>query len=92
MQAKLVSMAMAEAGKLFDAGSGGGGGSKQDAMSGAAMNVGKLLLQSGNSSQVTDLLGKVGLSKMQIMEMVSAPCVVPRKHNRNQLLSRGPNI
>jgi hypothetical protein len=45
-QTKLISMAMAEASKLFDQHGGGSSGGKQDAVNGAAMTVTKLLVQS----------------------------------------------
>ncbi|KAF8633005.1 hypothetical protein AX15_001602 [Amanita polypyramis BW_CC] len=45
-QTQLISMAMAEASKLFDKSEGGTSGSKQDAINGAAMTVMKLLVQS----------------------------------------------
>jgi len=44
MQTQLISMAMAEATKVFD--KTGGKGDKQDAVNGAAMTVMKLLVQS----------------------------------------------
>jgi hypothetical protein len=43
---QLISMAMAEASKLFDQSGGGSHGGKQDAVNGAAMTVTKLLVQS----------------------------------------------
>ncbi|KAI0052516.1 hypothetical protein FA95DRAFT_1553520 [Auriscalpium vulgare] len=49
-QNQLISMAMAEAGKLFDQSGGASGGNKQDAVNGAAMTVMKLLVQSKFSS------------------------------------------
>lgn len=45
-QSQLISMAMAEASKLFDKSGGGASGTKQDAINGAAMTVMKLLVQS----------------------------------------------
>ncbi|EGN98542.1 hypothetical protein SERLA73DRAFT_139044 [Serpula lacrymans var. lacrymans S7.3] len=45
-QTELISMAMAEAGKLFDQSGGASSGSKQDAINGAAMTVMKLVVQS----------------------------------------------
>ncbi|KAI0296250.1 hypothetical protein BC826DRAFT_1006087 [Russula brevipes] len=45
-QTQLVSMAMAEASKLFDKSGGASSGGKQDAVNGAAMTVMKLLVQS----------------------------------------------
>ncbi|KAG5353671.1 hypothetical protein C0989_003808 [Termitomyces sp. Mn162] len=45
-QTELISMAMAEATKLFDKSGGGSSGNKQDAVNGAAMTVMKLLVQS----------------------------------------------
>ncbi|KAI0068142.1 hypothetical protein BV25DRAFT_1867189 [Artomyces pyxidatus] len=63
-QSQLISMAMAEATKLFDASGGAASGSKQDAVNGAAMTVMKLLVQSkfsgmmdgGNSGGLGGLL------------------------------------
>ena len=45
-QTKLISMAMAEASKLFDKSGGSASGNKQDAVNGAAMTVMKLMVQS----------------------------------------------
>jgi len=50
MQAKVMGMAMAEAGKLFDAQGGAASGSKEDAMSGAASTAMKLMMSSGAAS------------------------------------------
>ncbi|KAF9479738.1 hypothetical protein BDN70DRAFT_878503 [Pholiota conissans] len=50
-QTQLISLAMAEATKLFDQ-NGAGSGNKQDAVNGAAMTVMKLLVQSKFSSAV----------------------------------------
>jgi hypothetical protein len=67
-QTQLISMAMAEASKLFDQSGGGSGGGKQDAVNGAAMTVMKLLVQSkfsggmtggGNSGGLGSLMGLV---------------------------------
>ncbi|KAI9460542.1 hypothetical protein BJY52DRAFT_260735 [Lactarius psammicola] len=52
-QTQLISMAMAEASKLFDKSGGGSGGGKQDAVNGAAMTVVKLLVKSKFSGGVT---------------------------------------
>ncbi|EGO31282.1 beta-flanking protein [Serpula lacrymans var. lacrymans S7.9] len=62
---ELISMAMAEASKLFDKSGGGSGGSKQDAINGAAMTVMKLVVQSklggttggSNSGGIGSLMG-----------------------------------
>ncbi|KAA1467999.1 beta-flanking protein [Dentipellis sp. KUC8613] len=51
-KSQLISMAMAEASKLFDKSGGGSGGNKQDAVNGAAMTVVKLLVQSKFSGAV----------------------------------------
>ncbi|TFK56664.1 hypothetical protein OE88DRAFT_1650064 [Heliocybe sulcata] len=64
MQTQLISMAMAEATKLFD-NKGAASGNKQDAVNGAAMTVMKLLVQSkfsgttggGNSGGLGSLMG-----------------------------------
>lgn len=45
-QTQLISLAMAEASKLFDKSGGAASGNKQDAVNGAAMTVMKLLVQS----------------------------------------------
>ncbi|KAI0830485.1 hypothetical protein BC628DRAFT_1416030 [Trametes gibbosa] len=45
-QTQLISLAMAEASKLFDKSGGASSGNKQDAVNGAAMTVMKLLVQS----------------------------------------------
>ena len=52
-QTQLISMAMAEASKLFDQHGGASSGGKQDAVNGAAMTVMKLLVQSKFSGGVT---------------------------------------
>ncbi len=44
MQAKVMGMAMAEAGKLFDSQGGAASGTKEDAMSGAASTAMKLMM------------------------------------------------
>ncbi|KZO95985.1 hypothetical protein CALVIDRAFT_564263 [Calocera viscosa TUFC12733] len=51
-QTQLVSMAMSEAAKLFDASGGGSGGSKQSAINSAAMTAVKLLVQSKFSGMI----------------------------------------
>ncbi|KAJ3559969.1 hypothetical protein NM688_g19 [Phlebia brevispora] len=51
-QSQLISMAMAEASKLFDSAGGASSGNKQDAVNSAAMTVMKLLVQSKFSSNV----------------------------------------
>jgi len=64
-QSQLMSMAMAEASKLFDQSGGAASGSKQDVVNGAAMTVMKLLVQSkfsnmmggGNSGGLSGLMG-----------------------------------
>ncbi|EIM92233.1 uncharacterized protein STEHIDRAFT_117290 [Stereum hirsutum FP-91666 SS1] len=62
-QSQLISMAMAEASKLFDSSSGGSGGNKQEAVNGAAMTVMKLLVQS-KFSGATGGSNSGGLSSM----------------------------
>jgi len=52
-QTELISMAMAEASKLFDKSGGGSSGGKQEAVNGAAMTVVKLLVKSKFSGGVT---------------------------------------
>ncbi|KAI0652023.1 hypothetical protein C8Q79DRAFT_922607 [Trametes meyenii] len=65
-QSQLISLAMAEASKLFDKSGGASSGNKQDAVNGAAMTVMKLLVQSkfnggttggGNSGGLSGLMG-----------------------------------
>ncbi|RDX51049.1 hypothetical protein OH76DRAFT_1401815 [Lentinus brumalis] len=65
-QTQLISLAMAEASKLFDKSGGAASGNKQDAVNGAAMTVMKLLVQSkfsggtvggGNSGGLGQLMG-----------------------------------
>jgi len=51
-QNDLISMAMAEASKLFDRSGGASSGNKQDAVNGAAMTVMKLMVQSKMSGMV----------------------------------------
>ena len=69
-QSQLISMAMAEASKLFDQSGGAASGNKQDAVNGAAMTVMKMLVQSkfsggtmggGNSGGLSGLMGLVSL-------------------------------
>jgi len=65
-QSQLISLAMAEASKLFDS-QGSSSGQKQDAVNGAAMTIMKLLVQSkmggapaiggGNSGGLGSLMG-----------------------------------
>ncbi|KII94103.1 hypothetical protein PLICRDRAFT_36336 [Plicaturopsis crispa FD-325 SS-3] len=64
-QTQLISLAMAEASKLFEKSGGGGGGNKQDAVNSAGMTVMKLLVQSkfsgatggGNSGGLGSMMG-----------------------------------
>ncbi|KAG6807585.1 hypothetical protein H0H92_007032, partial [Tricholoma furcatifolium] len=66
-QNQLISMAMAEATKLFDNAGGGSSGNKQEAVNSAAMTVMKLMVQSklsgfmggGNSGGLSGLLSMV---------------------------------
>ncbi|KAJ3783120.1 beta-flanking protein [Lentinula aff. detonsa] len=69
-QSQLISMAMAEASKLFDQSGGASSGSKQDAVNGAGMMVMKMLVQSkmssmmggGNSGGLGGMSGMLGLA------------------------------
>ena len=70
-QSQLISMAMAEATKLFDNSGGAASGNKQDAVNGAAMTVMKLLVQSKFSS-ATGGSNSGGLGSL--MGLVSAIC------------------
>ncbi len=60
-QTQLISLAMAEASKLFDKSGGAASGNKQDAVNGAAMTVMKLLVQSKFSGGTTGGQGSGGL-------------------------------
>ncbi|KAI0735003.1 hypothetical protein C8Q76DRAFT_781620 [Earliella scabrosa] len=69
-QTQLISLAMAEASKLFDKSGGAASGNKQDAVNGAAMTVMKLLVQSkfgggttggANSGGLSGLLGMLSI-------------------------------
>lgn len=72
-QTKLISLAMAEASKLFDKSGGTTSGNKQDAVNGAAMTVMKLFVQSkmGGGSSTTGGSDSGGLG--QLFKMVFAP-------------------
>ncbi|KAJ3846226.1 beta-flanking protein [Lentinula lateritia] len=69
-KSQLISMAMAEASKLFDQSGGAASGSKQDAVNGAGMMVMKMLVQSkmssmmggGNSGGLGGMSGMLGLA------------------------------
>ncbi|KAI9444846.1 hypothetical protein H4582DRAFT_1911676 [Lactarius indigo] len=63
-QTQLISMAMAEASKLFDKSGGGSSGKKQDAVNGAAMTVVKLLVKSKFSGGVTGGADSGGLGSL----------------------------
>jgi hypothetical protein len=73
-QSQLISLAMAEASKLFDKSGGSASGNKQDAVNGAAMTVMKLLLQSKlsgttggkDSGGLTGLMSLVSVSGLHI--------------------------
>lgn len=49
---QLVSLAMGEASKLFDASGGASSGSKQDVVNGAAMTMMKMVVQVRNASRI----------------------------------------
>jgi len=80
-QTQLISMAMSEASKLFDASNGGGGGDKQAVISGAAMTVMKLMAQQGGGGGGGGMLGMAenmigggnsgGLGPMKMMSLAS---------------------
>jgi len=81
-QTQLISMAMSEASKLFDASNGGGGGGdKQAVISGAAMTVMKLMAQQGGGGGGGGMLGMAegmigggnsgGLGPMKMMSLAS---------------------
>jgi len=63
-QTQLISMAMAEAAKLFDKSGGVTSGNKQDAVNGAAMTVMKLLFQSKFSGGTTGGSDSGGLGSL----------------------------
>ena len=66
-KSELISLAMAEASKLFDKSGGAASGNKQDVVNGAAMTVMKLVVQSkaksmiggGDSGGISGLMGLV---------------------------------
>jgi len=61
---QLISMAMAEAAKMFDKSGGTASGNKQDAVNGAAMTVMKLLVQSKFSGGTTGGSDSGGLGSL----------------------------
>ncbi|CDO72953.1 hypothetical protein BN946_scf185007.g7 [Trametes cinnabarina] len=63
-QSQLISLAMAEASKLFDQSGGASSGNKQDAVNGAAMTIMKLLVQSKFSGGPVDGANSGGLSAL----------------------------
>ena len=71
-------MAMSEASKLFDSSGGAASGSKQDAITGAAMTAMKLMTQGGGGGIGSTLGGMIGggssggLGPLQMMKMVSS--------------------
>lgn len=87
---QLISLAMAEASKLFDKSGGAASGNKQDAVNGAAMTVMKLLAQSklsgtmgGNNSG--------GLSSL--MGLVSPfSCILPKQRLKQYRWARHQNL
>ena len=72
-QSQLISMAMAEASKLFDKSGGSASGNKQDAVNGAAMTVMKLLIQSKFSGTTG---GKESGGISQLLSLVSCTMVI----------------
>ena len=74
-------MAMSEASKLFDSSGGAASGSKQDAITGAAMTAMKLMTQGGGGGgggiggALSGMIGggnSGGLGPLQMMKMVSS--------------------
>ncbi len=61
-QTQLISLAMAEATKLFEKSGGAASGNKQDAVNGAAMTVMKLFVQSKMGGSTTGAGNSGGLS------------------------------
>jgi branched-subunit amino acid transport protein AzlD len=76
-QNDLISMAMAEASKLFDRSGGASSGNKQDAVNGAAMTVMKLMVQSKMSGMVG---GKDSGGLSGLMGMVCTPTLFLRQY------------
>ncbi len=77
---QMISMAMAEASKLFDKSGGASSGGKQDAVNGAAMTVMKLLVQSkfsggaiggGNSGGLGSLMSMVRVNGSTLVHHIS---------------------
>ncbi|KAH9065786.1 hypothetical protein EDB87DRAFT_888405 [Lactarius vividus] len=77
-QTQLISMAMAEASKLFDKSGGGSSGKKQDAVNGAAMTVVKLLVKSKFSGGVTGGADSGGLGSLLHLVRVDGSTPVRR--------------
>lgn len=76
-QTKLISLAMAEATKLFDKSGGAASGDKQDAVNGAGLTIMKLLVQSkfGGGAQTTGGSNSGGLSGL--LSLVRSLCSFP---------------
>lgn len=95
-QTQLISMAMAEATKLFDKSGGAASGNKQDAVNGAAMTVMKLLVQSkfsgagttggSNSGGLSGLLSLVSstFSLFQTFGLNDGVCRHPSSEGRRR--------
>ena len=79
-KSQLISLAMAEATKLFDKSGGTASGNKQDAVNGAAMTVMKLLVQSKFSGGTTGgsnsggLSGLIGLVRHHLLDIHIIAC------------------
>lgn len=76
-QTQLISLAMAEASKLFDKSGGAASGNKQDAVNGAAMTVMKLLVQSKFGGGTTGSKDSGGLSGLVGLVCPSLPHWAP---------------
>ena len=95
---QLISLAMAEATKLFDK-SGASSGNKQDAVNGAAMTVMKLLVQSkfsgatggGDSGGLSSLMGLVSDIELLIRQshIHTEPIRRPSFCEHNVLVTKG---
>ena len=70
----LVSLAMAEASKLFDSAGGSSGGNKQDAINSAGMTIMKMVVQSklggGNSGGMGGLMSMVSSPSASMFSIV----------------------
>ncbi|KAG6910547.1 hypothetical protein DXG01_009966 [Tephrocybe rancida] len=80
-QTQLISLAMAEASKLFDKSGGVASGDKQDAVNGAAMTMVKLLVQSKSSGGTIGGSNSGGLSSLMGLLEAAAQSVIVKPGN-----------